>query len=258
MSPRRLFPSLLYWLDRLHWLWLALAAPFLLFPSPKRSLALLVVPGLWLLRLIVIRHPLSATRNPQPSLVTRHSPLPYTPLNAALLMMALMVLVSEWATFDLAYSLPKISGMVLGLGVFFAVAREGERVRGWWSSLLAFLGVGLGIAVLGVIGTRWATTKIAFLAPIVDRLPKLIAGLQGAESGFHPNEVAGALIWVLPVMLAVSVALIGVIASRRCTFGGVAIPFSRGKTLLNGRLLREKRPRNDYTELSIVSCTLTT
>jgi len=173
------------------------------------------------------------------------SPISLTPLNAALLLMALMVLVSEWATFDLAYSLPKISGMVLGLGVFFAVAREGERVRGWWSSLLAFLGVGLGIAVLGVIGTRWATTKIAFLAPIVDRLPKLIAGLQGAESGFHPNEVAGALIWVLPVMLAVSVALIGVIASRRCTFGGVAIPFSRGKTLLNGRLLREKRPRND-------------
>jgi hypothetical protein len=60
---------------------------------------------------------------------------------------------------------------------------------------------------LGLLGTNWATTKIAFLSPIVARLPKLIAGLQGAESGFHPNEVAGALVWVLPAMLAVSVGL---------------------------------------------------
>ena len=58
-------------------------------------------------------------------------------MNGALLLMALMVLVSLWATFDMAYSLPKISGMVLGLGVFFAVAREEERSRGWWLSLLA-------------------------------------------------------------------------------------------------------------------------
>jgi len=37
------------WLDRLYWLWLALAAPFMLFPTPKRSLAMLVVPALVLL-----------------------------------------------------------------------------------------------------------------------------------------------------------------------------------------------------------------
>ena len=184
---------------------------------------MLVVPGLWLLRLIVIKCqrsspslPLSASPPlpisvsppvPQSPLATRHSPLPSTPLNAALLLLALMVRVSEWATFDMAYSLPKISGMVLGFGVFFAVTREGERPLGWWLSLLAFSGVGLGVALLGVFGTNWDTTKIAFLAPIVDRLPKLIAGLQGAEVGFHPNEVAGALSWVLPVMLAVSVGL---------------------------------------------------
>lgn len=132
-------------------------------------------------------------------------------MNGALLLMALMVLVSLWATFDMAYSLPKISGMVLGLGVFFAVAREGERVRGWWLSLLAFLGIGLGIAVLGSLGTRWASSKISFLEPILARLPMLIKGLQGAESGLHPNEVAGALIWVLLVMMAVSVALMALL-----------------------------------------------
>jgi putative inorganic carbon (HCO3(-)) transporter len=228
---RKIIQSLTTWLDRLHWLWLALAAPFMLFPSPKRSLAMLVVPGLWLLHLIVIKRQRSSSSlpvspsplapqsptcgersrtipNPQPVVSeVEPSAFPLTPFNAALLLLALMVLVSEWATFDLSYSLPKISGMVLGLGVFFAVAREGERPRGWWLSLLAFSGVGLGITILGIFGTRWASSKITLLDPIIARLPMLLTGLQGAESGFHPNEVAGALSWVLPVMLAVSVGL---------------------------------------------------
>jgi len=208
---------LVSWLDRLHWLWLGLAAPFMLFPSPKRSLAMLVVPALWFLRLIVVKRPPppvvseaepSSPRKPRSAICNPQSAIPITPLNLALLLLALMVLVSEWATFDLAYSLPKISGMVLGFGIFFAVAREGKTSRGWWLNLLAYLGMGIGVAALGVFGTRWATTKIVFLAPIVDRLPKLIAGLQGAESGFHPNEVAGALGWVLPALMAVSVGII--------------------------------------------------
>ena len=177
-------------IDRLHWLWLALAAPFLLFPSPSRSLALFAVPALWLVAWLAGREP-----------------LPRTPLNTALLLMFFMVLVSLWATYDIGYSLPKISGMVLGIGVFFAVAREAGHPRGWILSLLAFLGIGLGIAALGVIGTSWASSKITFLEPIIARLPRFIQGWQGAETGLHPNEVAGALIWVLPLMITISAAL---------------------------------------------------
>jgi putative inorganic carbon (HCO3(-)) transporter len=149
-----------------------------------------VVPGLWIVAWLAGREP-----------------LPRTPLNAALLLMFCMVLVSLWATYDIAVSLPKISGMILGFGVFFAVAREGERPRGWIMSLLAFLGIGLGIATLGVFGTSWFSSKITLFDPIIARLPQFITGLQGAESGFHPNEVAGALIWVLPLMMAISVTL---------------------------------------------------
>jgi putative inorganic carbon (HCO3(-)) transporter len=120
-----------------------------------------------------------------------------------------MVLVSLWATFDINLSLPKISGVLLGIGVFFAIAREGTRSFSWRISLLAFLGIGLVIATLGVFGTNWFTyNKIAIFGSIIARLPRLISGVQGAESGFHPNEVAGALIWVLPVILAVFVILL--------------------------------------------------
>lgn len=176
--------------DRWHWILLALTTPFLLFPSPSRSLALFAAPGLWIIAWLAGREP-----------------LPRTPLNATLLLMFCMALVSLWATYDIAVSLPKISGIVLGFGVFFAVAREAEHPRGWLLSLLIFLGFGLGIAALGVFGTNWLTSKITLFNPIITRLPKFITGLQGAESGFHPNEVAGALIWALPLMMAISAAL---------------------------------------------------
>lgn len=172
-----------------------MAAPFLLFPSPKRSLAMLVVPGLWLLHWLVVSRQEAVDRrqraasneqprfNSQSTIHNRQSAIPLTPMNGVLLLMALMVLVSLWATFDMAYSLPKISGMVLGLGVFFAVAREGERV-------------------------------------------------QGAESGLHPNEVAGALIWVLSVIMAVSVALIALLF--RWKEGGNTSPQSTRRTQRKG------------------------
>ena len=124
--------------DRWHWILLALAAPFLLFPSPSRSLALFVVPGLWLLAWLAGREP-----------------LPRTPLNAALLLMFCMVLVSLWATYDVAVSLPAISGSVLGLGVYYAFVRLGQQRRGWWMSLTFFLIAVVGLAVIGLFGIRW-------------------------------------------------------------------------------------------------------
>lgn len=201
---KRKLLNLIIRVDRLHWLWLGLAAPFLLFPTIERLPALLVVPGIWLLHW--------ATGDRRPSFTTDKRtaalstwPLPVTPLNGTILLITLMVLVSTRATYDMALSLPKISGMVLGLGIYFAYARIGMRASGWWLGLLTFLCTGLGIAVLGVLGTQWFVEKVDFLKPIVDRLPTVITGVQGAETGFHPNEVAGALTWVLPVFLTLSV-----------------------------------------------------
>jgi putative inorganic carbon (HCO3(-)) transporter len=197
----------LIFLDRLHWLWLVLAAPFLLFPSPKSSMVMLVIPTLFLLRwmaLMVNRQ--GKVGQSDAKTYQRSSIIPITPLNGALLLLGVMILVSMWATFDINLSLPKISGVLLGIGVFFAIAREGTRSRGWVISLIAFFGIGLVIATLGIFGINWFPfNKIALFNPIIAHLPRLISGIQGAESGFHPNEVAGALTWVLPVIIAVCV-----------------------------------------------------
>lgn len=174
-------------LDSQHWLILSLTAPLLLFPAPKRILALAVVPGLWLLSALIGRRP----------------PLPRTPFNLALLLMAVMLLVSLWATPDISLSLSKISGLVLGFGVFFATRREAARLR--WG-LTVFMAFGLGVAALGLLGASWFTDKLTPLNALTARLPQLISGLQGAESGFHPNEVAGALLWTLPLLLSLSLS----------------------------------------------------
>ncbi len=190
--------KVLIWIDRLHWLWLLLAAPFLLFPNPKRSLVMLVVPASWILQWIV-------KRQNKTSPVRSNIPLPLSPLNSTLLVMAIMVLVSIWASYDIAFSLPKISGMVLAFGVFFAYVRLGARPKNWWRIFMFFLVAGVGVAGLGLIGTDWFIDKFNILDPITSRIPLLIEGLQGAEAGFHPNEVAGALTWVLPVFTVLSI-----------------------------------------------------
>jgi putative inorganic carbon (hco3(-)) transporter len=200
----------LRFVDRFYWLWLVMAAPFMLFPSPKRSLVMLVVPLQFLIRWAVQkREHKTGVKDELDHKKTNASGLPVTPLNAALLLFTLMMLVSLWATYDIEVSLPKISGLVLGMGAFFAIVRASQEEKGWLFSLLSTLGLGAGISVLGVLGTNWVKYKFNFLNPFLARLPRSILSLQGAESGIHPNEVAGALTWILPIMITLSLLLIG-------------------------------------------------
>lgn len=179
---------------RFEWLALLLAAPFLLFPDPRRTLALMVVPGLWICRRIA-----------------RGRFIDRTPLNVPILLMTVMVLVSLYATFDIAYSLPKIAGMVLGTGVFYAVVAGTPDRRAWILAGGGFLLAGVAVAALGLAGTNWIH-KFGLFESILVRLPARLTGLPGAAEGFHPNEVAGALLWVAP--LGCTIAAAGILGMR--------------------------------------------
>ena len=173
--------------DRWQWAILLLASPWLLFPSPQRSAVILIVPALWIIAGCAGR-----------------GFLPRTPLNVSLIVLAIMVLVSLYATYDIAVSLPKIAGLALGLGAFFAAARLGGD-QAWWRRIFAgFLALGVLIAAVGLLGMQ-SGAKIAPLAPILNRLPLALRGLPGAEEGLNPNQVAGALLWIIPAMTMAAV-----------------------------------------------------
>jgi putative inorganic carbon (hco3(-)) transporter len=169
---------------------LVIAAPALLFPRAGWTPVMLVIPLTWLARRIgrgrVVRR---------------------TPLDWAILLMLVMVLVSLYATFDVTLSLPKIAGMVLGVAIFYAVVEYADSPRRLWVAVGAFLFAGLGLAVVGLIGVNWSS-KLPLLAPLTDRLPRLIRGLPGAQAGFSPNETAGALEWFVPLAWALTVWMI--------------------------------------------------
>jgi putative inorganic carbon (HCO3(-)) transporter len=179
-------------LSRYEWLFLLVVAPLLFFPSPARTPALLAIPALWISRRVALGHL-----------------IPRTPLDTPLVLMTLMVLVSLVATFDISFSLPKITGMVLGLAVYYAVVEAAADRRSWVLALGGFMLAGVGVTAMGLLGTRW-NPKFAIFAPILRWLPPRITGLPGAAEGFHPNEVAGALLWVAPVACALAtVAVLG-------------------------------------------------
>ena len=148
--------------------------------TPARFPLLLLIPFLWLVR----------------RLATGHF-VPPTPLNLSLVLLLLMVLVSLYATFDLAFSLPKIAGVLYGLAVYFAVvALAGRSSRHLWWVVSGFIGLGLVVAAAGVV-TAQRTTKLPWVTSITSALPASL-------SVVNPNEVAGVLLWIGPLALVVA------------------------------------------------------
>ena len=163
---------------------LILISPALLFPTPARMLVLLVVPVVW----VCARH------------IDGHL-IPPTPLNGALLLLLVMVGVSLLVTFDVRFSLGKVAGVVLGALMFWAISRWVTTPWRLSAATMAFLLCGGALAVIGLLGTNWFN-KFPVLSAVINRLPKIIRGLPGAESGFQPNGVAGCLVLFAPLQVA--------------------------------------------------------
>jgi putative inorganic carbon (hco3(-)) transporter len=162
---------------------LLLATPFLLFPQGYGLLALLVLPGLWLLRW---------------ALTGRI--IPRTPLDWPILIILLMVLVSMGITFDLSFSIGKIAGLLLGIVLFYAVVDLADKESALKTVLTFFILSGMGIAVMSVLGTRWPA-KFPFLQSVLDQLPEILRRVRNAEEGFNSNQVGGILIFFIPLQL---------------------------------------------------------
>lgn len=172
----------------------SLAAPFLLFPTFQRRgtvIALAALILVWIVRWLVTGRPSVST-----------------PLDVSLLALSLTIPIAVWASALPEVTLPKLTGLILGLAVFRLTTAAVRTRRGLTGATAAFLVIGLGVAIFGTLATAWPR-KWWVVDRLLDTLPQWLQGLPGAEAGINPNQLAGALIMVLPVSLAMLVAPTG-------------------------------------------------
>lgn len=203
------------WRDAAEWIarqepaLVLLAAPLLLFPSQRPvwtlgALALLVF--VWLLCWAVTRRPGSPT-----------------PMDLSLLVFALMIPVAVWASPAPDLTLPKLTGLVLGLAAFRATINAVRQPSDLRLAVVVFLLLGLGFVLVGAAGAYWPR-KISLLQPLLERIPRLVHDLPGTEYGVHPNELGGTVLLFLPVSLAL-------VLGREAGQGRAGV-FARGASLL--------------------------
>jgi hypothetical protein len=179
---------------RVAWRWVSLgllliAAPLLLFPGGWRSMALLVLPLIWI----------------NNRTFTGHF-VPRTPYDGVILCLLVMVLVSLYPTYDIAVSLPKIAGVLLGVSAFYVMvnlADTADHLRRLLMSVFLMLAILSGFLL---VGTDWGR-KIPALEQIGALLPTMVRGLPGADGGFHLAEVGGTLTWIMFLPVAAFIGL---------------------------------------------------
>jgi putative inorganic carbon (HCO3(-)) transporter len=105
------------------------------------------------------------------------------------------------------YSWPRSYILVWNFSLFWSVlfhASQNKRALGW--AIVGWIGAVQGLATVAPFGME-ARTKLPVIGQIQDMIPRpLLNVFSGAEAGFSTNQVAGMLLYVLPLMLALCVA----------------------------------------------------
>lgn len=171
------------WVDWAQFILIGLLAPFFLFPSMKYVWVLFVVPSLWICRWLVKKNFFERSI-----------------LDWAIFILAIQVFATCLIVPDLAFSLPKIAGVLLGIAIFYsmiALMKSEKLIR---MGIILFLGGGLILSVIGILGMIRANSKyLDRLFRITTSIPKINFNIQGAEEGFHHNAVGGTLIIIIPL-----------------------------------------------------------
>lgn len=126
--------------------------------------------------------------------------------DVSVLLLMCMALVGLLVSDNPTVGIPKLQGVVYAASVYFVISRY---VVNWKQemNIASLLSFGcLGIVLLTLFGTDWESqySKTAPFARVYELLPRLITDVpasHGIVSGFHPNEVSGVLVALIPIAL---------------------------------------------------------
>ena len=165
---------------------LLLAAPFLLFPTifwPGTFIALLFVALSWI--------GLPGRR--------QRAWIPLTPLNAALLLWSISVAVGILVSADPDLTLPKATGLILGLTMWRYITLMGKSERLIRGMVVAYLILGLAFTIVGAASTNW----VIKVPGLINWLPpKLLSLPESRAAGVQMNQLAATILLYLPLLLS--------------------------------------------------------
>ncbi len=133
-----------------------------------------------------------------------------TPADSPIFFLFLVMLpISIWAApgpLRDEYSIPRALILVWNFFLFWTIVSHASRRRELFHLFVAgFGGIGVGIAAASLFGTQWSN-KFPLIGPLLARLPKPLAGVfSGTDGGFNANQVAGTLLYILPIFIVLAV-----------------------------------------------------
>lgn len=189
LHPRDLFSNRL---GAARWGLLVFSVPALMFP--------LQVPWLTLATIVLI----------MTSLVwewrsSRHGLFPATPLMWPVTLLFGMMTIGLAVSPAQSLSLPKFTGVILGLLLLRTILLETRTSLALWTNVALYVASGMLLVLLGVLGADWAR-KVPMFAALGELAPRRIMGLPGAEHGVNSNAIGGMTLLFLPLLSALTVA----------------------------------------------------
>jgi putative inorganic carbon (HCO3(-)) transporter len=187
---------------------LAALAPLFVFPAVDRVWPFLVFPLLWVARWWVEeRRKLGGEAGLRGGEMGVRG-WAGTPLDAAIMVLALQLLVSSVAAGDCEAMLPKIAGILYGILVYFALVRLVTTDRLAGAGLGVFVAGGTALAALGLTG-MFVSKEPNFreiVTFLFKKVPQRNWAFEGAEAGLNPNAVAGVMLLFVPLCLVLAFA----------------------------------------------------
>jgi putative inorganic carbon (HCO3(-)) transporter len=135
-----------------------------------------------------------------------------TPLDWGIGGLGIMILATCFVVPDIEFSLGKIAWAVYGILLYYAAVAVIRTERAIKAGVYAFIVVGVGLAIIGIVGALPGPTEPAFAkiqSGLTRNIPKHNWALPGAKAGINPNAVGGSLLWIIPLTLFLAGATLG-------------------------------------------------